>query len=212
MVYNYNKGNDEGPLNNLNNNFSFFVEDIEEKFPESKNNILLNFVKQEKRILHIFCMNAAFGFNKILKEGPHSIIITSGTLAPLNGMESELNIKFNIKLEGNHIIEKNQIHLGVISNTKYNINENFLFTLKNRDNNEMIINLGKIIIDICQVSPGGVLCFFPSYALKEIVLKLWEEKNIIKKIKEYKYFYDDTKKIKSKKHIFDSFKNSNTNY
>ena len=74
-------------------------------------------------------MNVGFGFPKIINESLHSLIITSGTLASLDGVESELKIKLTIKLENKYVIEKNQIHFGLITCSKYDKNENFLFVV-----------------------------------------------------------------------------------
>lgn len=46
----------------------------------------------------------------LLEQGVHSIIITSGTLSPLQATISELGIPINVQLENPHIIKSNQVH------------------------------------------------------------------------------------------------------
>ena len=49
-------------------------------------------------------LSAEYLFKKINKLGARSIILTSGTLSPLDSIESELGVPFPIKLEGSHVI------------------------------------------------------------------------------------------------------------
>lgn len=39
------------------------------------------------------------------------------------------------------------------------------FTYANRNDKEMFIELSQVLVNICNVSPGGVVCFFSSYQL-----------------------------------------------
>lgn len=39
----------------------------------------------------------------------HSIVLTSGTLSPMDSFSSELGVKFSIQLEANHVINKSQV-------------------------------------------------------------------------------------------------------
>jgi Rad3-related DNA helicase len=41
----------------------------------------------------------------------------------------------------------------------------FDFSYKNRDNVEMIKDLGETIVEVCKTVTGGILVFFPSYPL-----------------------------------------------
>ena len=58
----------------------------------------------------IFCFNPNLGFSEILKRDPFSIIFTSGTLTPFKLYENELQIKFDITLENEHIVPHEQIN------------------------------------------------------------------------------------------------------
>ena len=50
------------------------------------------------------CLNPAYLFKKIENLGVRSIILTSGTLSPLDSLESELGVDFKIRLENSHVI------------------------------------------------------------------------------------------------------------
>jgi chromosome transmission fidelity protein 1 len=51
--------------------------------------------------------------------------------------------------------------------------QEFEFTFKNRENGNMIDELGRALLNLCTVVPDGVVVFFPSYAYLETVVKRW---------------------------------------
>lgn len=61
-----------------------------------------------KYTLHFWCLNSALVFSDI-KNSARSVILTSGTLAPMDSFQSELGTQFPIKLEANHVIDKEQV-------------------------------------------------------------------------------------------------------
>ena len=73
--------------------------------------------------LNFWCLNPAVVF-EYLKENTRSIVLTSGTLSPMLSFSSELDVKFPIQLEANHVIDKKQLWIGTISHGPNNINLN----------------------------------------------------------------------------------------
>ena len=208
---------DTNPLHNYINNFRFFIEDVQENMNKNynlnfnqKKKPIFNYAKQKKRVLHIYCFNPGFGFKKIINEQLHSMIITSGTLSPIDGMESELKCSFDVKLEGTHVIDKRQVHFGILTSSLFNKNEEFLFNAVNRNNIQMINNLGKTIVELCKVTPGGILCFFGSYGVMEDFIKKWEKAKIISEISKYKEFCQDKHDQKLNKAVLDLYQKANS--
>ena len=92
--------------------YIFYIEEkIKEKIDEETNETKIEKIKN----FYIFCFSPHLGFSDILKCNPFSIIFTSGTLAPFKLYENELQIKFDITLENNHIIPNEQINFNIIS-------------------------------------------------------------------------------------------------
>ena len=205
--------NDTNPLNNYTNNFRFFVEDIVESQNKNlniKKKNITSFIKKKNRVLHIYCFNPGFGFKNITDEKLHSIIITSGTLSPIDGMESELKCSFKVKLEGTHVIDKRQVHFGILTSSIFNKKEEFIFNAINRNNIQMINNLGKTIVELCKITPGGILVFFSSYGVMEDFIKKWEKEKIISEISKYKEFCQDKHDQKLNKAVLDLYQKSNS--
>lgn len=51
-----------------------------------------------------------------LRQGIKCVILTSGTLAPLRPLISELEIKIDVRLENPHIVGKDQVCIKIIPN------------------------------------------------------------------------------------------------
>lgn len=165
-----------------------------------------------KRTLKIMCMNPEFCYRKILKRNPRSVIITSGTLSPISGLEKELNSKFPIQLENSHVIQSNQILFFNVSSSNFNcVDMTYNFDFNHRNNLNMLLELGRSIIHISQVTPGGILLFFTSYSYMEQCFSLWSLYNILTKLSTIKKIIRETREnskvMRNKKTI-----NKNTIY
>ncbi|EMP37725.1 Fanconi anemia group J protein like protein [Chelonia mydas] len=58
--------------------------------------------------LNFWCLNPAVAFSD-LSGNVRTIVLTSGTLSPMDSFSSELGVKFTIQLEANHVIRNSQL-------------------------------------------------------------------------------------------------------
>nr|XP_042713832.1 Fanconi anemia group J protein isoform X3 [Chrysemys picta bellii] len=58
--------------------------------------------------LNFWCLNPAVAFSD-LSGNVRTIVLTSGTLSPMDSFSSELGVKFTIQLEANHVIHNSQL-------------------------------------------------------------------------------------------------------
>jgi hypothetical protein len=132
-------------------------------------------------------MNPSLAFSELLRQLPRCFLLTSGTLTPFSSYESELRLKFDIKLENSHIINPQQQLLagvlkrgpsGKVLNCSYN----------NRGDEDVLIDIGNALVNIVRIVPNGVLVFFPSYTTLNRFMDVWskESNNILKRIAEHK--------------------------
>ncbi|KFK44187.1 hypothetical protein AALP_AA1G226000 [Arabis alpina] len=121
----------------------------------------------------LWCMNPSVVF-KDLADLSLSIILTSGTLSPMNSFSSELGMQFGTYLEAPHVIDVNlQVWAGAISNGSGNYPLNGSY--KTADTFSFQDAIGKSLEEICTIVPGGSLVFFPSYKLMEKLCTRWRE-------------------------------------
>ena len=212
----YDKEVKNDPLNIYVNSFRFYLEEIKELNKQSSTNKkkkTITFSNSSsndiKRNLHIYCFNPGLGFKNVMDKILHSIIITSGTLSPIDSMESDLKQSFVAKLENNHVISDEQFHFCILTSSIFNKME-FNFNKDNRSNIEMIHQLGLTILELTKITPGGILVFFGSYNLMDQYISEWSEKGIISEISKYKEFYHDRRDQKQNKMILNKYQLANS--
>jgi DNA excision repair protein ERCC-2 len=66
---------------------------------------------------------------------------------------------------------------------------------KSRDDLSVMINYGRLLIDLSAVVPDGMVAFFTSYRLLEDLVSQWHERGIIEQILKYKLLFIETKDI-----------------
>lgn len=135
-----------------------------------------NSSKSTERILSYWCFSPGFGMKQLLEQNVRSIILTSGTLAPLKPLISELGIPIGVQLENPHIVKSNQICVKIIGQGPDGVQLNSNY--QNRDNPKYITSLGRTILSFSRVVPDGLLVFFPSYPIMNKCQEMWQSEGI----------------------------------
>ncbi|KAG5499419.1 hypothetical protein JKF63_07982 [Porcisia hertigi] len=101
----------------------------------------------------------------------HSVLLTSGTLSPLDQFAAELGMEFQVRLKGSHVIQPDQVLGGILCRgpSGEKLNGGFAF----RSSVDYRVGLGMSLVNITRNTPGGTLVFFPSYAAMHSVVELW---------------------------------------
>ncbi|XP_052202294.1 uncharacterized protein LOC127808030 isoform X2 [Diospyros lotus] len=136
--------------------------------------VLRRYIKKDAGQMHslsLWCLNPAVVFRDIANLSL-SVILTSGTLSPMNSFSSELGVQFGTCLEAPHVIDvESQLWAAVISTGPGNYRLNASY--KTADAYAFQDALGTALEKICKIVPGGSLIFFPSYKLMEKLCKRW---------------------------------------
>jgi regulator of telomere elongation helicase 1 len=100
------------------------------------------------------------------------IMIASGTLSPLETTIKELGIEFPVRLENSHVIDANQVWVGVVGTgvTGKKLNSSYA----TRSTDEYQLELGNTIVNFTRLVPKGLLVFFPSYTNLEQSIERWQ--------------------------------------
>lgn len=125
------------------------------------------------KIINYWCFDPGFGMANVVARNVRSIILTSGTLAPLKPLISELAIAVDQRLENPHIIKSSQVAVKIVSAGPDK--EALDGAYANRENPKYIKSLGLTIQGISRVTPHGVLIFFSSYTLMNKCHDTWEQ-------------------------------------
>ncbi|KAK0404225.1 hypothetical protein QR680_017351 [Steinernema hermaphroditum] len=128
--------------------------------------------ESNKRTLNYWCFSAGVAMRFLQSRGVRSIIITSGTLSPLNHFISTMGIPFGITLENGHVATPDQICAGSL-NMYFNY-QKLDGTFENRSTPQYKEGIGTVIVRTVEVVPQGVLVFFPSYSQMMDLVSYWK--------------------------------------
>ncbi|XP_068207931.1 regulator of telomere elongation helicase 1 homolog [Palaemon carinicauda] len=139
------------------------------------------------RVISYWCFNPGFGMKELTEQGVKCVLLTSGTLSPMQSFVSELQISFPVQLENPHIIEKHQVWVGTICKGPdgFDLNSSY----QNRSNPNYIRSLGHTILNFSRIVPDGLLVFFPSYPIMRSCRDEWQNSGIWSKISQGKPIY-----------------------
>lgn len=135
--------------------------------------------------LGFWCLNPEVVFSQLI-EKTKSVILTSGTLSPMDTFSSELACRFEQRLEALHIIDETQTWVGCVPVGP--AGSTFLGNFKNMESLPFQDDLCRSLLYISQIVPGGILVFVPSYGfLAKLTqrmknIELYEKINQRKKI------------------------------
>ena len=126
-----------------------------------------------KWILHVWCLSPSVGLKSLIKTNVRSLILTSGTLAPLESFEAEFDTKFECKIQNPHIIKRSQMTIFPVSEAYSGVKLDS--TYSNKDNINYYKALGDTIVDISNNVPDGILIFFQSYSVMNNSIRKWKD-------------------------------------
>ncbi|KAG6733763.1 hypothetical protein I3842_01G240500 [Carya illinoinensis] len=124
------------------------------------------------RTLSWWCFNPGIALEAFSKLGVGSVILTSGTLSPLDSFAQELKLEFPVRLENPHVITPSQIWAGVVPAGPSGCSFNSSY--RNRDSIEYKQELGNAIVNFARIVPDGLLVFFPSYYILDQCIGCWK--------------------------------------
>ena len=124
--------------------------------------------------LSLWALNPALAFNDLAGPGAaRCVVLTSGTLAPLNSFASELGVQFPIRMEAPHCVDVHkQVWAGAVGVGP--AGASLHGTFKTAAEFAYQDDLGNALREWCREIPHGVLVFFPSYSLLDRVSQRWK--------------------------------------
>jgi regulator of telomere elongation helicase 1 len=149
------------------------------------------FIKEEssklgkgKRVVNYWCFSPGVAMEELKRLGVRSILLTSGTLSPMDAFREDLKIPFRVVLENPHVIGPDQVWISVVGTGPNGKGLNSSY--ERRETVEYKDELGLSILNICRSmrnlpsqTPGGlnllggVLVFFPTYGTMDSAVTRW---------------------------------------
>ncbi|XP_015281766.1 PREDICTED: Fanconi anemia group J protein [Gekko japonicus] len=141
--------------------------------------------KTAVQTLSFWCLNPAVAFSDV-SDNVRSIVLTSGTLSPMDSFSSELGVKFSIQLEANHVIRDSQVWVGTVGAGPKG--RSLCATFQQAETFEFQDEVGALLLSVCRTVGQGVLCFLSSYKMLDklkdrwLHTGLWEKLELIKTV------------------------------
>ncbi|XP_039656402.1 regulator of telomere elongation helicase 1 [Perca fluviatilis] len=161
--------------------------------------------KKQGNILSYWCFSPGFSMQDLVNQGVRCIILTSGTLSPLASFTSEMRIKFPVTLENSHVIERDQIFVGIIESGPDGVQLSSAFDRRFLPEN--MASLGSTVANLSRVVPHGLLVFFPSFPLMEKTLDFWRANGHADRIENVKPMFVEPKGKGNFNEVIDGYYN-----
>jgi DNA repair helicase Rad3 len=164
---------------------------------------------QAGRTLSYWCFNPGVAMTRLALQKPRCIILTSGTLSPMDSFAHEFQLKFPIRIENPHVIRPEQVSVQVVPKGPNNITLSSKF--ENRKSGAYVNELAATILNFVRIIPDGVLVFFPSYAVLADCVKQWRRTgpsgmSMISRIGQFKRVFIEPRSNTEYNEVIDQFK------
>ncbi|XP_055452055.1 regulator of telomere elongation helicase 1 isoform X3 [Psammomys obesus] len=159
--------------------------------------------RKQGKVLSYWCFSPSHSMRELVCQGVRTLILTSGTLAPLSSFALEMQIPFPVCLENPHIIDRNQLWVGVIPRGPDGVQLSSAY--EKRFSQECLSSLGKALSNIARVVPHGLLVFFPSYPVMEKSLEFWQAQGLAKKVEALKPLFVEPRNKGSFSEVIDAY-------
>uniref|UniRef100_A0A8C3NYB5 DNA 5'-3' helicase n=1 Tax=Cyanoderma ruficeps TaxID=181631 RepID=A0A8C3NYB5_9PASS len=133
-------------------------------------------------MLNFWCLNPAVAFSDLNEV--RTIVLTSGTLSPMDSFSSELGVKFSIQLEANHVIRNSQVWVGTVGAGPNG--RKLCATFQHTETFEFQDEVGALLLSVCQTLGQGILCFLPSYKMLDKLKDRWMHTGLWRKLEDVK--------------------------
>ena len=156
-------------------------------------------------LLQLTCLDASLAMKDLLST-TNSVILTSGTISPMDlystilGIEKSINVSIEPKWIRNSI---NPLVVGRASDQSL-----LTSAFSERGNSIVSKNYGELLLDFSKYIPDGIVCFFPSYSYMEEIVTDWKKLGLIEEIIKNKLLFIETKDQNQTSEALQNYKNA----
>ncbi|KAH6199302.1 general transcription and DNA repair factor IIH helicase subunit XPD [Parastagonospora nodorum] len=140
-------------------------------------------------VLHFTCLDAAIAIKPVF-ERFYSVIVTSGTMSPLDMYPRMLN--FNTVVQESFTMTLTRKTFLPMIVDRGNDQNQITSQFEHRNDLQVQRNFGTLLIEFCKLTPDGVVVFFPSYLYMESIISAWQGMEILDTVWKYKLILVET--------------------
>ncbi|XP_012945666.1 ATP-dependent DNA helicase DDX11 [Aplysia californica] len=142
-------------------------------------------------------LNPAVHFVSVLREA-RSVVVAGGTMQPVSEFKDQLFHAAGIsparvmEFACGHVVPGSQLLPMAVARGPSG--QTLDLTYQNRDKPATLDELGRVLVNLCAVVPGGLVCFFPSYEYEARVYQHWEKTSVLDKIQAKKRVFREPRR------------------
>lgn len=140
-------------------------------------------------ILHFTCLDASIAIKPVF-ERFSSVIITSGTISPLDMYPKMLNFETVIQESYSMTLARRSFLPMIVTKGSDQVSISSRFEIRNDPS--VVRNYGSLLIEFSKITPDGMVVFFPSYLYMESIISMWQTMGVLDEVWKYKLILVET--------------------
>ncbi|KAJ5091453.1 hypothetical protein NUU61_006323 [Penicillium alfredii] len=140
-------------------------------------------------ILHFTCLDAAIAIKPVFDRFS-SVIITSGTLSPLEMYPKMLGFTAIMQESYSMTLARRSFLPMIVTRGSDQAQVSSSFGIRNDPG--VVRNYGTLVTEFARITPDGIVVFFPSYLYMESIISMWQGMGILDQIWNYKLILVET--------------------
>ncbi|KAK7097155.1 ATP-dependent DNA helicase DDX11-like [Littorina saxatilis] len=153
-------------------------------------------------------LNPAVHFADVLQEA-RAVIVAGGTMQPISEFKDQLFHAAGLpshrimEFSCGHVVAPD--HLLALTLAVGPTGVPLDFTYQARDSPRLLDELGRVLINVCSVVPGGVVIFFPSYDYEQRVSAHWQQSGVLARLEAKKKIFREPKNAVQVEHVLSQY-------
>jgi DNA excision repair protein ERCC-2 len=140
-------------------------------------------------VLHLSCLDASIAIKPVFDRFS-SVIITSGTLSPLEMYPRMLQFETVVQESYTMTLARRSFLPLIVTRGSDQVAISSRFEIRNDPS--VVRNYGNILIEFAKITPDGMVVFFPSYLYMESIISMWQGMHILDEVWKYKLLLVET--------------------
>lgn len=140
-------------------------------------------------ILRFTCLDASIAIKPVFDRFS-SVIITSGTISPLDMYPKMLNFETVIQRSYTMTLARRSFLPMIVTKGSDQVSISSRFEIRNDPS--VVRNYGSLLIEFSKITPDGMVVFFPSYLYMESIISMWQTMGVLDEVWKYKLILVET--------------------
>ena len=161
--------------------------------------------------LRFLLLDPAHQFRDIVSSA-HSVVVAGGTMQPLSEFRDQLYVAAGAEphrlthFTCDHVVPPANILPRVLCSGPTGARLDFSFQFRERP--ETLAELGRVLLNLVNIVPGGIVVFFPSYDYEKLVFKYLSSSGVLARLEAKKKVYREPKQSSSLDKVLSDYSTS----